>query len=499
MDKFLIDFNKFTKNKYSYLRLKKVEFYEYEKTAKLYFLIPADIYENVFDNAVFGDLRKFCAKIAPSYKCSFFFDQLVVTEDIVKEYLLELLATNYPFLAVSINKDCISVVIIDNIQIALTIERDICSLIEKSDVLKNIVLNIEDEFGLDTYITINVVDVGEIKVEKSEQRIVSKCYVPFVKFDFLCGKSLKYANKPVFIDSINKPYELQAVCGIVKSIEKRIFEKDPESTFKYYRYNYRIKISDFSGEMTCYFKSNEDDCKLNDITEGMQIMLSGKIGFSERTGSYQMYAKSIYTIELDKEKIDDMLKPLPVPDTLKYPSRKYDGNDFIMSQSLFDIAENNSAKLDFNCVFMSYKSVNKTFSPWEICLLSFENGRCKEVYETFVKVSSLDKVDVEYKAKVAGAKRFAEYVPDILCFCNGKTLFCKDADEVAKHISSMAKAQHYEFNIEVQDSNKLGMKNGQKFEPTFERMLKEYSITLTDDSCYASCIAMAKLYMKVKK
>lgn len=212
-----------------------------------------------------------------------------------------------------------------------------------------------------------------------------------------------------------------------------------------------------------------------------------------------MYAKTICTIELDNAKIDELLKPNPIPTTLKYPSIPYDGNDFVVSQTLFDLAEDNSSKFDFNCVFMFYKSVNKSFSPWEICMLSFENGHCKEVYQTFVKVSGLDRIDAEYKAKVSSAKRLAEFVPDILCFCNGKTLYCKNAEDVTKQLSAIAKAQHYEFNIEVQEANKLGTKNGQKFEPTFERMLKEYSITLADDSCYSACIAMAKLYMKVKK
>lgn len=495
----MVDFNNYTKNRYSYLRLKKVELFEYEKKANLFFLIPAEIYENVFDNAIFADLKKFCAKIAPTYKCSFFFNQLVITEDIVKDFLLELLATNYPFLAVSINKSCIYVSINDNIQISVKIERDICAMLEKSEIIKKIVLTIEDEFGLDTYITVNVVDVGEIKVEQSEHRIVSKTVVPFIDYEFLCGATVKYVVKPVFIDSINKAYDMQSVCGIVKSIEKRTFAPDPNSKLKYYKYNYRIKIFDFSGDMTCYFKTNEDNCKLNEILQGMEIMLSGKIGFSERTGSYQMYAKSIFKIQLDKAKIEDRLKPLPVPEKLKYPSRTYDGNDFVVTQNLFDIAENVNSNSDFDCVFMTYKSVNKSFSPWEICMLSFEKGHCKGVYEKFVKVSSLDKIDVEYKAKVMSAKRFAEYVPDILSFCRGKTLYVKDADEVQKVLSSVAKAQHYEFNLELQEANKIGAKNGQKFEPTFERMLKEYSITLTDDSCYASCVAMAKLFIKVKK
>lgn len=499
MDKFLVDFNAYTKNRYSYLRLKKVELFEYEKKANLYFLIPAEIYENVFDNAVFSDLKKFCAKIAPSYKCSFFFDQLVITESIVKEFLAELLATNFPFLAVSINKSCIDVSINDNIQIELVVERDISTILERSEAVKKIILTLEDEFGLETFITIKSVEVGEIKIEQSEQKIVSKTAVPFFDYEFLCGSPLKYVVKPVFIDSVNKTYELQSVCGIVKSIEKRTFERDPQSNFKYYKYNYRIKITDFSGEMTCYFKSNDDNCKLNEIAQGDEIMLCGKVGFSERTGAYQTYAKSVYKISLDKEKIKDSLKPLPVPQTLKYSSRKYDGNDFVISQNLFDLAEGDNSKFDFNCVFMSYKSVSKSFAPWEICLLSFENGHCKEVYETFVKVSNLDKIDVEFKAKVMGAKRFAEFVPDILCFCNGKTLYVKEAEDVQRLISSIAKAQHYDFNIEVQEANKLGVKNGQKFEPSFERMLKEYSITLNDDSCYASCVAMAKLFMKVKK
>lgn len=212
-----------------------------------------------------------------------------------------------------------------------------------------------------------------------------------------------------------------------------------------------------------------------------------------------MYAKTVYTIKIDKEKVNDILKPLPVPKTMKYETRTYEGNDFMISQNLFDLSEDSEEKDNFNCVFMAYKSVGKNFSPWQICLISFDNGKCKEIFDTFVKTSNLDNVDVEYKSKVKNSKRLAEYVPDILCFCAGKTLYVKDAETVQRQLSSMAKAQHFDFNIEVQEANKLGVKNGQKFEPTLERMLKEYSITLTDDSCYSLCIAMAKLYMRVKK
>lgn len=498
MDSFLVKFNEYTKNKYNYLRLKKVEFIEYGKICKLYFAIPDDIYEKGFDNTVFKDLKNFCQKVSGGYKCEFYIDRLVVSETIVKGYMLELLATGYPFLASSINEDCIIVSVQDKIDIEISIEQDVFDLINGAPFINKIIESVEENFGLSTFITFKLLPIGEIKVESKERKIVSKSFVPYFENEYLCGIKSKSVNKPIFVETINKPYENASIAGGVLQNDKREFEKDENSPYKYYKYNYRIKINDYSGEFTAYYKTNDDDCPLNDVKPNDTIMLQGRISFSERLAKYVMYAKTVYRIELDKEKIKELLTPKPVPDTLKYPSKKYSGQDFLQTQTLFDYDLENVDK-DINCVFFTYKSINKGFSPWEICLLSFTNGKADSVYEHFVKVSNLERIDPEYKARVVSSKRFPEYVPDILSFCKNKTVYCKSVDDVMKELKTIAKQEHIECNIDLQEADKLGLKNGFKGEPTFERMLKEYSITVNGNSCYDYAIAMAKLFLKVKK
>lgn len=498
MDNFLIRFNEFTKNKYNYLRLKKVEFYEIDSIAKLYFVIPEDIYENGFDNSVIKELKRFCAKVSGKYKCEFFFERLVISEDIVKTHLLEILATECPFLASSINKECVSISVDEKIDVYITIEQDVYDLIDGAPFLNKIIDNLEESFGLQAYITFNLVPVGDIVIEKTESQIVSRSFVPYRSFEYLCGFNAKSANKPIFLEGIHKAMESTAICGRVSNIEKRTYEKDPNSKFKYYRYNYRMTLFDYSGTITAYFKTNDENCQLNYVKDGDQLMIQGRIAYSDRLGKFVMYSKTIYTIELDIDGIQDILRPKPAPDTLKYPSIKYEGQDFIEKKDLFNY-EDNSSNTDMNCVFITYRSINKGFAPWELCMLSFKNGVPDQVYNVYIKVANVEVVDFEYRAKVLSGKRLADYVPDILCFCKNKVVYCKNADIVSKELENIAKAQHTEYKLDMQEANKLGAKNGQKFDPLFERMLKEYGIQVFGTTSYDYAIAMAQLYLKVKK
>lgn len=494
----MVKFNEFTKNKYSYLRLKKVEFFESDKVAKLHFSIPETIYEKDFDNSVIGELKKFCSKIASNYKCEFFFEKLIVSEEIVSSFVCEHLATECPFLASSINSDCVDVKIDDKIDVEIKIEQDVYDLIDGAPFVKNLIEQIEENFSLPTFLTFTLVPIGEIVVRQDEKKIVSKTSIPYEKFDYLCGIKAKAVNKPIFVDSIVKPMDNASIAGYVLAIDKRSFEKVENSPYKYFKYNYRIRINDYSGEFTAYYKTNDENCLLDSLNAGDSLLLAGRIYYSDRMNRLLMSVKSIFTVVLQEEKIKEILRPKPIPDSLKYPAEKYSGQDFLVKQTLFDF-DNERDDSDVNCVFFTYRSVSKDFVPWEFCLLSFTDGKADSVYRKFVKVSNIERVDLEYRAKVTTAKRLAEYVPDILSFCKGKTVFCKNIDAVAKELKNIAKAQHMEFEMDLQEADKLGAKNGQKFEPTFERMLKENSITVLGNTSFDYAIAMAQLFLKVKK
>jgi|GEM_PF-6807943 len=498
MDKFIERFNEFTDNKYPYLRVKKVDIFNYEKRANIYFYIPEKIYENGFDNSLQKDLAKFCQKIARNMKCEFFFERLILSEELCKENVEEFFISRYPFISSSITKDCIKVEISDNITIDLTIEEDVFDVIEQTDFSEKLILFIQETYIYPTQINYNIVKKGDIKIDLSEELgVVSKKTVPIKSFEYLCGINSKQVNYPLFSDSILRASDNASVCGLIDDVRIKENEETEENKSYFKKYAYRLVLNDLAGTFTVYFKTNDDQCPLKDYGVGKEILAKGKIVYSVNLGKYVMYAKSIYKCELDVEKIKDALKPLPPPEKLKIPSTKYSGSDFITEQTLDDFKREDQDK-DFDCVIMAYNSLSSDFIPWEITMLSFVNGKCDEVYDTFLRVSNLDAIEPEFKPKVNLSKRFADIIGDIICFTKGRQIVCQNPQKVLDTIKPLAKAQRYEFEPELIDADKLGMKVS-KGEADLRKNLKNNGIVVKGERSYDLAIAIAKLYLKVKK
>lgn len=203
---------------------------------------------------------------------------------------------------------------------------------------------------------------------------------------------------------------------------------------------------------------------------------------------------------MDNEKIQDDLQPLPPPSELRIPSIPYKGNDFYVAQSFDDILNGVEKKSSFSGVFFAYRNANKkSFSPWSITMLSFEDGVCKDVYSTFVRVYNTEEIDSEFKAKVVKAPRLAEIVPDILCFANKKLFICQNAIDVIKEIQTLAKPQRYTFEPEFLEANKIGATKGAKGEPDLMKSLKDHAVVVEGEDSYPLAIAMARLYLMTKK
>lgn len=500
MDRFLKGFDEFTGGKYPYLRIKKVELYEYERRACIYFMIPENKYEN-FDNNVIKDLNKYMQKVAKGYQSEFYFERIVLTEDIVLEHIKSLLDSAYPFISASISDKCIKASLGNEINVELTLEEDVYNVAIKSELSKKLILSVEDTFAQTCFLTYKVVEKGAISIkERKEDRIVSKRKVPLITWKYLYGIRSTYQPEPSFIDTLSKPQDNACVCGNVVDVKKNEYEKRPDSQFKYYRYLYRIRINDHTGELVVSYKTNDNECPLDKVTPGFGLAFRGRLVYSERTDSLVMYAKTIYTCTLDNEKIKDDLKPLPPPSELRIPSIPYKGNDFYVAQSFDDILNGVERKSSFSGVFFAYRNANKkSFSPWSITMLSFEDGVCKEVYSTFVRVYNTEEIDSEFKAKVVKAPRLAEIVPDILCFTKNKLFICQNAIEVIKEIQALAKPQRYTFEPEFLEGNKIGSTKGAKGEPDLMKSLKDHSVVVEGEDSYPLAIAMARLYLMTKK
>ena len=440
MDDFIVRFNEFTNNKYSYLRVKRVDLFKSERKACIYFYVPEKIYERGFDNTVQKELGKFCQKVAKNLHCEFYFERLIISEKQCKESVKEYCLERYPFLTSSISSDCLKIEIGDSIKMSLTVEKDVFAVIENGDFAEKLITFVQESYILPVELTFNVVENGEIKIENEKEFAVkTKKTVPIKKFEYLCGVNSASVNYPLFIDSIKRASDNASVCGIV---DDWFFKenKEEENDKKYFKkYSYRFVLNDLTEKITVYFSTNDEKCPLKNYGVGKELFARGKIVYSVHSGKYVMYAKSVYVCELDVEKIKEAIKPLPPPERLSKAARKYEGGDFLQEQRLEDLDKEFKPK-EFDAVFFAYNSLSqKTFSPWEITMLSFEKGKCTEVYETFVKVSNLDSIDPEFKGKVNVAKRLSDVVPDILCFTKGKSFICQNPSLVVPEIAALLK------------------------------------------------------------
>ena len=92
MDKFLIEFNNISNNKYDYLRLKSVSANDEYNRLNIVFYVPYDIY---FDKSKFseeekGEIFDICTKIIPEdINIKIDFDVIQVIPDTVKRFIAE--------------------------------------------------------------------------------------------------------------------------------------------------------------------------------------------------------------------------------------------------------------------------------------------------------------------------------------------------------------------------------------------------------------------------
>ena len=494
----MIKFNEFTNNKYPYLRIRKVDIFTSEKRAAIAFYVPEKIYENGFDNALQKDLNKFCQRIAKNFKCEFFFDRMIITEDLCKLNVEEFCLSHYPYISSSISKDCITAEIGDEIKVGLRIEEDVFQVVSKTDFAEKLILYLQETFILPASITFNVVEKGSIEITSTERAQMVKKTVPIMDLTYLCGRQSKNINHPCYIDTIKRASDNASVCGIIDDYVFKELEETEENKKFFKKYMYRMVLNDLTDKITIYFKTNEEDCPLKTYGVGKEVLAKGKIVYSVNLGKFVMYANTIYTCKLDVEKIKEDIKPLPPPDTLKQSAKKYEGTDFLEIQTLEDFDTENNRK-EFDCVFLAYNSIaEKKFIPYELTMLKFKKGVCEEVYDTFVKVGNIEGIDPEFKTKVQLARRLSDLVGDILCFTNGLPLICVDPQTVVSEINALGKPQRYVYEPEFFDADKIGMKVS-KGEADLRKNLKNNGIVVKGERSYDLAIAMAKLYIKTKK
>ena len=307
MDKFLIEFNNISNNKYDYLRLKSVSANDEYNRLNIIFYVPYDIY---FDKSKFseeekGEIFDICTKIIPEdINIKIDFDVIQVIPDTVKRFIAEYIRKNY-YKALEdryIQKD-IKVVIKDAVSIWIPVDTSIYSFCINKGLKENIEEYLNSKYNLPNFVYFTQVDIPhEIKERRIEKnKYIDDGIVVMTKGYRILGHTV--SSFPKYISKYTTPREGVAICGKVISLEKKV-----SSGGKLY---FKFELQDPTGKMSCmYFsrskvkegkdisksKSSFEHVKLND-----EIFVAGNLIKDQRSNTIKMFVDSVYTCEIDEE------------------------------------------------------------------------------------------------------------------------------------------------------------------------------------------------------
>ena len=502
MDKFSSLFYNYTDGKYDYLRIKNVDVNTEARTANVYIYVRDDKYDN-FDNAVIKELRAFFGEIVKKYTFNFYFERLLVSADIVHRSLTEYINVNFPFVAANILFDSIDVYAsADAIECTVYMPESIRQYAEECGFVASAETHLTDAFIMPAHLAIELTDVVvEENNTDNAQRLFT--VVPVDDIKYLCGVKSEYSRLPTMMRYVKQAAERVAVCGEMSEMRVNVYEQEPpkegeESKRRFYKYRYSFMLYDGTESMRVLFGTNDDKCPLKDITAG-QFMVRGRVFYNERTGSFNVYAKTVYRCAIDKASLAEMLKPLPPPETYRIQPAEVEEIPRTVQLSLGLDGEDapSGKRLSGKYVFLYMRSLAKDkLVPYELCALRVNDGQPVEKYTTYIYTSDLIEIDVAIKSSVSTAPRISDVVPDLVKFFEGTTVVALQLDKVQPYLTDIAKALRYVFACDWTDGSIL-LKKG-KETLSFAKACKQKHIEITSDAADAHARALFELYLAEK-
>lgn len=501
MDKFSRLFYKYTDGKYDYLRIKNVDVNTEARAANVYVYLREDKYDD-FDNALIKELRAFFSEIVPKYTFYFHFERLLVSADLAHRRLTEYVMVNYPFIAANIVFDTVDVVVThDCIECTVYLPDYIMQYAKERDFAKRVEEDLGDDFIMPVKVNLELTDVV---VEESQVDKTKHAYsvVPVDGIKYLCGVKSEYSRMPTMLSMVNQPMERVAVCGDMSDMRLKTYEPEEpkegeESKRRFYKYHYTFNLADGTDNIRVLFNTNDDKCPLKDVTDG-QFMVRGRVFYNERTQSYNVFAKTVYRCVIDKAKLEDMLKPLPVPDTYSIqPVEVHEVEKPVQLAIGLEDEPGGPKRLAGNHVFLYMRSAAKDkLVPYELCAFKTEGGKPTLAYTTYVYCADLLSIDVAIKSSVSTAPRISDVVPDLVKFFDGCTVVCFRLEKVQHYLVDIAKALRYVFTCDWSDADSLLKKGKETF--TFAKMCRTKQITIDGEDAAANARALYELFLSEK-
>ena len=483
MDKFLIEFNKLTNDKYNYLRLDDVVKSVNEETntvsLSITFVVPYDIYndQEKFNSDVKAEIENATQSLMPkNVLCHFKYDKIMVIPQVIHKFVTDFIRDNYQklFNGKYLAKDIQIIVNGENVNIIIPVDETIYSFCENKGVGEKLLEYLDSK-----YCAKNTIKFKSMKMPETEEFKLNHATKYVDDGLVLCTRKLlvlgkPFADPPIAIQKYKKPTQEATICGELINHEKKKYKKIKDG-IEIEKIFYVIDIKDPLGSvMHCvYFvknprakKSQADKLKI-----GEKYIVNGELITSNFNNALNMFVANIMTCDIDEEGtkqkfafIKKLTQKANVPDPKPYQQEEEQ-----KPITLFDevpyvcpfLMENEFTIFDLETTgLISHEYMPKIV---EIGACRIKNGQIVSTFETLVDPQEhipdgASNVNHIFDYMVENAPIIADAIGPFLKYSLGSILVGHNAINFdAKILDFYAKENGYSFDYKVMDTNKLAI------------------------------------------
>lgn len=523
MDKFLLEFNEKTNNKFSYLRIDEVVPVKNEETntvsLSITFIVPYDLYNDPekFNSDVKAEIENATIEMLPkNVLCHFKYDKIMVIPQVVTRLVTDFIRDNYQklFNGKYLAKDIQVSVTKENVTIIIPVDETIYSFCENKGVREKLIDYLDSKYAAN-----NVIKFRSIKMPETEEFKLNHA-TKFVDDGLIiCKKNLTIigqpiADPPIAIQKYKKAISDATICGEIISAEKKNYTSKKTGSQKIF---YAFSIKDPLGAvMPCLFFVKNPKAKksvADNIKVGDQVILNGELVVSNYNGALNMFIANAMSCFIDVEGtrqkfayIKKLTQKAVVPQPKAYvtqedekPITLFDDVKYICPY----LMENEFTVFDLETTGLIQNGTMPKIV--EIGAARIKNGEIISTFQTLVDPQEhipedASRVNHIYDNMVDEAPIIADAIGPFLKFALGSKLVGHNAINFdAKIVEFYAKENGYSFDFEVLDTNKLVIDAGisNKY-ISLANLCKYFNIENTDaHRALGDVIATAKAFIEL--
>ena len=399
MDKFLLEFNKATENKFSYLRTEDVSMEENKNantvSLHLTFIVPYDIYndEEKFNNDIKAEIENGVQSIVPeNVVCHIKYAKVKIIPEVISRYVSDYIREHYfkLFNGKYIAKDISVTISNDIVSIAIPVDETIYNYCIQKDVAVAINNYLDSKYSAKNFIkfkSVKMPTTEEFKL-KNVAKYVYDGIVNIQRGLPIIGGYI--ADPPIYISRYTKAIQEVTVCGYIMSIER----KEAKTGKVYYVFDIKDPTN---AVMHClyFYRKNQKKSNIEKLEAGQDIVVQGDIVESSFNGALSFFARNISTCIIDvkgtQDKIHFMKKQIKkavVPDPKPYEDESANTIYTLLDQAPYLcplLREKEFTVFDLETTGGNYRDPNNKYPKIiEIAAARIKGGQIVSTFETLV-------------------------------------------------------------------------------------------------------------------